>query len=126
MRQFNYEFTRVEDVEVALKAVYGYTADHPYKSILFHLYSIVFDDEQISHVQRMIRDVYPDASIGGTSSNGDICDGHLADYGMVMAVSVFESTETCTYLYDCEPDGESALGNRIREVIDSTENIKAA
>lgn len=29
MRQFNYEFTRVEDVEVALKAVYGYTSDHP-------------------------------------------------------------------------------------------------
>jgi diguanylate cyclase (GGDEF)-like protein len=126
MKQFNYEFTQVEEVEAALGELHAYTSKAPYKSILFHLYSIVFTDDQIRRVQEMIRDHFVDAHIGGTSSNGDICDGHLADYGMVMAVSVFESTDVEVCLYDCEPDGETTLGVSIREKIDSTENIKAA
>ena len=126
MKQFNYEFTQVEDAAKALEEVFGYTERHGYKSIMFHLYSIVFTDEQISQVQEMIRDVYSDAHVGGTSSNGDICDGHLADYGMVMSVSVFESSFVKVYLFDCPENGEKELGEKIRKTIDETENIKAA
>ncbi|WP_029231162.1 sensor domain-containing diguanylate cyclase [Butyrivibrio sp. VCB2006] len=126
MKQFNYEFTQVGEVDKAIKEVYAYTENHPYKSILFHLYSIVFTDEQINQVQSIIRDVYKDAHIGGTSSNGDICDGHLAEYGMVMAVSVFESTDVSVHLYDCPVDGETEVGSRIMDVINQADNIKAA
>lgn len=126
MKQFNYEFTRVDDVAKALEEVYSYTERHGYKSIMFHLYSIVFTDDQISHVQEMIHDMYSDAHVGGTSSNGDICDGHLADYGMVMSVSVFESTDVKVYLFDCPENGEKDLGEKIRQTIDDTANIKAA
>ena len=92
MKQFNYEFTSPEEVGAALKEVYAFTSANPYKSILFHLYSILFDDDKVKQVQEEIIDTFPDAHIGGTSSNGDICDGHLAEYGLVMAVSVFETT----------------------------------
>jgi diguanylate cyclase (GGDEF)-like protein len=126
MKQFNYEFTHVEEVRAALGELYGYTSKAPYRSILFHLYSIVFTDDQIRQVQQLILEHFEDAHIGGTSSNGDICDGHLADYGMVMAVSVFESTDVEVQLFDCKPDGETELGTMIRDVINSTENIKAA
>ena len=126
MKQFNYEFTQAGDVAKALEEVYNYTERHGYKSIMFHLYSIVFTEEQISQVQEMIRDMYSDACIGGTSSNGDICDGHLAEYGMVMSVSVFESTDVKVYLFECPENGEKDLGEKIRQTIDSTENIKAA
>lgn len=126
MRQFNYEFTSVNEVDKAMQEVYSYTLSHPYRSILFHLYSIMFDDEQVGKVQRTIMEMYPDASICGTSSNGDICDGHLADYGLVMAVSVFESTEVRTRLFNCVPGQEEKTGEQIRELIDNTEGIKAA
>ena len=126
MRQFNYEFTSVNEVDKAMQEVYSYTLSHPYRSILFHLYSIMFDDEHVGKVQRTIMEMYPDASICGTSSNGDICDGHLADYGLVMAVSVFESTEVRTRLFNCVPGQEEKAGEQIRELIDNTEGIKAA
>ena len=126
MKQFNYEFKNVKDVAAALSEVSSYTADYPYRSILFHLYSMMFDDDQISEVQSEILDLFPDARIGGTSSNGDICDGHLEDYGMVMAVSVFETTETATYLFECENGQESVVGGKIRYIIDNTEGIRAA
>ena len=93
MKQFNFEITDSADITAALQEVFNYTVVHPYKSILFHLYSIRFDAEQIKQVQESILEIFADAKIGGTSSNGDICDGHLAEYGMVIAVSAFETTE---------------------------------
>ena len=126
MKQFNYELTSADEVSKALGQVFNYTTKNPYKSILFHLYSIYFDDEKIRQVQDAILEMYPNACIGGTSSNGDICDGHLADYGMVMSVSVFESTDTEVYLLECPENGEALVGERVKEIIDATENIKAA
>ena len=126
MKQFNYEFTQVNDVHKALEEVYAYTERNPYKSIMFHLYSIVFTDDEIAHVQEMIREMYQDAHVGGTSSNGDICDGHLAEYGMVMSVSVFDTTDVRVHLLECPENGEKEIGCKIREIIDGTENIKAA
>ncbi len=126
MKQFNYEFTNADEVSKALGQVFNYTIKNPYRSILFHLYSIYFDDEKIRQVQDAILEMYPNACIGGTSSNGDICDGHLADYGMVMSVSVFESTDTEVYLLECPENGEASIGEKVKEIIDATENIKAA
>ncbi len=126
MKQFNYEFTDPKEVTAALREVYSYTALNPYKSIMFHLYSILFDDDKVRQVQEEILEMFSDAHIGGTSSNGDICDGHLAEYGLVMAVSVFESTDVSCYLFECEPDKEKEIGESIRDIIDKTDNIKAA
>ncbi len=126
MKQFNYEITDSGDITAALQEVFNYTVVHPYKSILFHLYSILFSEEQIKQVQDSILEIFADAKIGGTSSSGDICDGHLAEYGMVIAVSAFESTEARTHLLRCEEGKERDLGIKVRSIIDSTENIKAA
>ncbi len=126
MKQFNYEFTRANEVALAFEEIGQYTQTHSYKSILFHLYSIVFNDDQLGQVQRTILEMYPDAHIAGTSTNGDICDGHLAEYGLVMAVSVFESTYTSVHLFDCKADGETDLGREIKNIIDETADIVAA
>ena len=126
MKQFNFEITDSADITAALQEVFNYTVVHPYKSILFHLYSIRFDADQIKQVQDSILEIFADAKIGGTSSNGDICDGHLAEYGMVIAVSAFETTEARTLLLSCEKGKERELGIKIRKIIDATDNIKAA
>lgn len=126
MRQFNFEFTSPQDASTIIKEIYNYTARIKYKSILFHLYSILFTDDDIKMVQGEILAVYPDARICGTSSNGDICDGHLAEYGMVMAVSIFESTDTTVHLFECNPGEESEVGRKICKTIDDSPLIKAA
>lgn len=126
MKQFNFEFTSEKEVSAALQEIYAYTESRKYSSILFHLYSIQFDNDQIKTVQDSILEMYPDARIGGTSSNGDICDGHLADYGLVMSASVFETSVVETMLFECEPGQEAEVGQKIRQIIDSTDNIKAA
>ncbi|WP_029324540.1 sensor domain-containing diguanylate cyclase [Butyrivibrio sp. AE3004] len=126
MKQFNYELTDISDVHEALYEVYTYTQRNQYKSILFHLYTIRFNDTDISKVQNEILEMYPDAKIGGTSSNGDICDGHLAEYGLVMSVSVFESTDIEVYLYECAFGEEYSIGTTICETINNIDKIKAA
>ena len=126
MKQYNFEMTNTDEVENALGELLGWLEDVSYKSILFHIYTIKFDEDQIHLVQEMILDVFPNALIGGTSSNGDICDGHLAEYGLVLSVSVFESTDVKVNLFDCTPGEETAVGTAIRNVIDSTPGIKAA
>ena len=77
MKQFNFEFSDAKDVMAALSEVNAYTAENAYSSILFHMYSMLFDDNQIKEVQGEILELFPDAKIMGTSSNGDICDGNL-------------------------------------------------
>ena len=126
MKQFNYEFTGISDVSKALSEVYAYTQRHSFKSILFHLYTIAFNEDEIREIQQEIKEMYPEAHIAGTSSNGDICDGHLAESGLVMAVSVFESTEISVNLLECGPDEEADIGTRICSIIDASEEIKAA
>ncbi len=126
MKQYNFEFTHTDEVENALGQFMAELETVSYRSILFHLYTISFDEDKIHLVQEMIRDVFPDAIIGGTSSNGDICDGHLAEYGLVMSASVFESTDVKTKLFACAPGDEKSIGEAIRAEIDSTEGIKAA
>lgn len=126
MKQFNYELTGVSEVNEALSEVYEYTQQHSYKSILFHLYTMKFEEDQIRKVQELILDMYPFACIAGTSSNGDICDGHLAEDGLVMAVSIFDTSEIKTYMYECKEGGESEVGGLIRHKIDATDNICAA
>ncbi|WP_026511837.1 sensor domain-containing diguanylate cyclase [Butyrivibrio sp. LC3010] len=126
MKQLNYELTAISDVHDALNEVYVYTNKNPYKSLLFHLYTIKFTKDEIAKVQEEILEMYPDAKVAGTSSNGDICDGHLAEYGLVMSVSIFESTDISVYFYECASGEEEQIGLSICNTINETDKIKAA
>jgi diguanylate cyclase (GGDEF)-like protein len=101
-------------------------ADTSYSSVLFHIYSSGNSDESILKLQRDIKDVFPNAYICGTSCNGGICNGELVEKGVVLAVSVFEDTRIETHLIKCEKNGEAIVGNRIKQIINDSPNIKAA
>ncbi len=126
MKQFNFELTAVTDVQKTLTDIYAYTQRQTYSAILFHLYTMKFNDEDIKAVQSEILEMYPKAAIAGTSSNGDICDGHLAEDGLVMAVSVFDTSDVKAYLFECKPGEESEVGAQIRRTIDTTDKVCAA
>ncbi|SDB11857.1 diguanylate cyclase (GGDEF) domain-containing protein [Pseudobutyrivibrio sp. YE44] len=126
MKQYNYELTSIDQAHNAINNIFEQIADIPYSSILFHLYTIQFNQEEIKELQQLIIDSFPSAQICGTTTNGDICDGHLAEYGLVMAVSLFESTKTEVQLIECQPGDESQVGLKVQQIIDATDNIKAA
>ncbi|SKB72139.1 diguanylate cyclase (GGDEF) domain-containing protein [Lachnospiraceae bacterium] len=126
MKQFNYEIRKTLEVLPALSEVKEWIGRHEVRSVLFHLFSMRSDEKMIREVQGAILKELPDAHIVGTSTNGDICDGHLADPGLVMSVSIFKSTDIEVRLFPCEPGQESTIGAEIREAIDSVPNIAAA
>ncbi len=126
MKQLNFEITDINGLSQVLNEVASYTEKHTYSDILFHIYTIKFSDEDIIYVQKQIKEIYPDANIAGTSTNGDICDGHLAEYGLVLSVSIFESTDISVKLFTCNPGEEESVGKDICDVINMTSSIKAA
>ena len=126
MKQFNFEITNINNIPNVLFEVQKLLAGTSYSAILFHVYSMCYEDDMLVEAQNKILQVFPDAYITGTSTNGDICDGHLADEGMVLAISVFETTTIETHLIACKKNGENEVGNKIKDIINSTLNIKAA
>lgn len=126
MKQYNFELTKLSNIKKILTNIQEALSEDSYSTLLFHLYTSEFNDEQISFAQKEILDFFPEAHICGTSTNGDICQGNLSDTGMVIACSSFESTEVNVQLFNCLPYQETAIGEQIREIIDTTEKIKAA
>ena len=126
MKQFNFEITNIKKISSCLNEVQTQISGTSYSAVLFHIFSMSYEDEILLEVQKNILAVFPDALITGTSTNGDICDGHLADDGLVLAVSVFESTTIETHLIACEKDCEEEVGLKIKDIINTTPNIKAA
>ena len=126
MKQYNFEIENISNLENVLSTLYKKVANQNYTSILFHIYTNNIDAYEINAVQAQIKDVFPTASIAGNSTNGAICDGHLVDEGMVITVSIFESTTINTKLFTCNPGDEDSIGKEIKEYIDSTEEIVAA
>ncbi len=126
MKQLNFEIMKISKLNKVLSEVHQHTDGFSYSAILFHIYDYYFGEDKIKEAQNIILESFPDALIGGTSTNGDICEGHLVDSGMVVAVSIFESTDINVQLFKCNPGEESNIGTEIAEYIDTTANIKAA
>lgn len=126
MKQYNFELTKISNIKKILTNIQESLKEDSYSTLLFHLYTSEFNDEQISLVQKEIMSFFPEAHICGTSTNGDIYQGNLSDTGMVIACSAFETTEVNVQLFNCLPYQETTIGEQIREAIDNTDNIKAA
>lgn len=126
MKQFNYEISKASKAPSVLESLKDSLSGIDYRCILFHLYSIKYSDEEIATIRNLILDYFPDALIAGTSTNGDICNGLLSEQGIVIAVSVFETTEIQIHLLNCLPGEEEDKGQTIRDLIDKTDGIKAA
>ncbi|SFQ19537.1 diguanylate cyclase (GGDEF) domain-containing protein [Lachnospiraceae bacterium XBB1006] len=125
MKQRNFELTGFEDVEKILQELYTYAQSIAYQSVLFHIFSILLEEDELGQVQEMIREAFPKAQIVGTSTNGDICDGHLAEYGMVLSVSFFEASEIEVQLFPCAQGEEHAVGEKICAAMLDAKNLCA-
>ncbi len=126
MKQFNYEISKASKAPSVLESLKDSLSGIVYRCILFHLYSIKYSDKEIATIRKYILDYFPDALIAGTSTNGDIYNGLLSEQGIVIAVSVFETTEVQLHLLNCLPGEEDDKGQTIRDLIDKTDGIKAA
>lgn len=126
MKQFNYKITTTTNVSSILNEVQQKLADTSYLSVLFHIYSSGYSDDNILKLQQEIYEVFPNAYICGTSCNGAIYNGQLVEKGIVLAISAFEDTKIETHLIKCEKNGEAIVGNRVKQIINDSPNIRAA
>lgn len=126
MKQFNIEISNTNELNGALSELNRSLMDGSYSALLFHLYSSIFTNDQLQTTTLEIKSVFPEAKICGTSTNGDIYEGNLKDAGLVIAVSAFESTSVEVHMLKCVPGEEEKTGDTIKNIIDSSSNIRAA
>ena len=126
MKQLNFELVSISDLDAAIVSINDAIKNISYKSLVFHLYTIKFEEDEIRTVLRQLSESFYGCIIAGTSTNGDICDGHLAEYGMVISVSIFESTWVKSKIFNCPAGQETETGKLIADTIDASDDIIAA
>ncbi len=126
MKQFNYEITKKNKIFSLLDDIKAQLSSFSYSALLFHIYSTKCSNDELKIVQNAITASFPDAFVCGTSTNGDIYAGQLSENGLVLSLSVFESTSISVQLLECAPGQEESIGQKITSIIDSTTDIVAA
>ena len=95
-----------------------------YKSILFHVYSGVLDEDLIVSICQKIKSAFDTDNIAGSISAGEIKNGRLMDRGVLISVMMFESADVVLHRFANAAGKESEFGQKIRQLADSTPDIK--
>lgn len=96
-----------------------------YKSLLFHIYSGILDEEMLVELSGEIKDIFPDSHLVGTISAGEIKSAKLMDRGVLISAMLFEKTEIRKMAYNKVRGNESEIGKKICQDIDDLTDIKA-
>ena len=70
-----------------------------YKSILFHVYSGVLDEELVVGICQKIKAVFNTEQIAGSISAGEIKNGRLMDRGVLISVMMFENADVTLHRF---------------------------
>ena len=105
------------------KAKQEYT-EGDYKSIVFHIYSGVLDEQLLVALSKRISDSFGTDMIAGTISAGEIKNGKLMDRGVLISVMMFETTDVRMYRYENAGGKESEIGRAICTLTDNTDHAK--
>ncbi|WP_456488502.1 bifunctional diguanylate cyclase/phosphodiesterase [Caminibacter pacificus] len=91
MKTYNLIFTTKKELEEFFKKL-------PKKENLIQIFSGVLDKGKIKEVTDTIIDVYPNAKIIGTTTDGEIIDGKTTFKKIVISVSLFDKVKVKTLL----------------------------
>ena len=105
------------------KAKQEYT-EGDYKSIVFHIYSGVLDEQLLVALSKRISDSFGTDMIAGTISAGEIKNGKLMDRGVLISVMMFETADVRMYRYENAGGKESEIGRAICTLTDNTDHAK--
>ena len=126
MKQILVEYCHGQSVAQQLSAVSDELSANRYKNVLFHVYSGILDGDMLVELCRQIKTAFPGCILVGTMSAGEIKDGRLMETGVLISALLFETTELTMTCFGDVRGNEQKTGEAIRELIDTTQEIKAA
>ena len=126
MKQLLFEIYNEDSLRSAIEDVENYNSYHSPRGVLFHLYCGLVDEDWICKITGEIRKAFPDAGIAGTASHAEIINGHLTDPVILLSAMIFETTAITVTCFEDVLGNEAEYGRKIREIVDATEDIRAA
>jgi len=125
MKQILVEYDRTLPLKGQLEEVQREIEAKSWKTVVFHIYSGVLDEELLQSLAGELSGLYPDAPLAGTISAGEIHSARVMDKGVLISALLFESTEVRKVAYDDVRGNETETGRRMRSEIDGQENLVA-
>lgn len=125
MKQFLYEITNHSKEDNTFSEARKFAADHGDWQALAHVY---FGYSQLDKTMEMVsylKELFPGLKVAGSSSCGEIKDGHLTSRSIQVSITFFENTQIQTILYDCRDRSEYDNGILMKERVDETPDAKA-
>ncbi|MBN2782971.1 MAG: PAS domain S-box protein, partial [Campylobacterales bacterium] len=113
MLQINHLFSSIELLKTEIDA-FGVSTKS--EDILIQLFTSILDKEYLKKIIKDILELFPNATLIGSTTDGEIIDGTMLDDSVVLGISVFEKTKIkSTYFIT---DDSHTLGVEIaKEVI---------
>ena len=125
MKHLSVRYVSELDLNEKLRPILEEYKSAGYKSILFHIYSGVLDEELIVGISKKIKKLFDTDQIIGSISAGEIKNGRLMDRGVLISVMMFESADVRVHRFEKAIGSEKSIGTQICELADSVEHIKA-
>ena len=125
MKHITLRYVSGLDFNEELDELYSEYSNYGYKSILFHIYSGVLDEELVLSVSRKLSERFSTDQVIGTISAGEIRNGRLMDRGVLISAMLFESADVTVHRFPAASGRESDIGKDICNIADSTPYCKA-
>ncbi|MBQ9438544.1 MAG: GGDEF domain-containing protein [Lachnospiraceae bacterium] len=125
MKQLLYQVIDADSAEEFFGTVRSEAEKISVSSMLFHFYCGTTDVVFIEDIRRRIVEAFPQAQIAGTTSNGEILEGHLMDQGLLLGVLLFEKSDVQVTYYKELRGNEGEYGADVRKLIGETADVKA-
>lgn len=125
MKQFLYEITNYSREENTFLEARQFAKEHPSWQVLAHIYYGYAQFDRAMEMASYLDGYFPGIRIAGSSSRGEIRDGHLSVRSIQLALSFFEKTKIETIIYDCRDKSEYDNGIMMKEKVDSIPDAKA-
>ncbi len=112
MQSFN---TQYKDKKSLTDFIFSH-AISDYKNILVQIFSGIVDEKQSLELSSFVQELLPNAKIIGTTTCGEICNGHIFEESVTLSFSVFDSTliRSNFYLLDSTFKVENLLNDLIK------------
>ncbi len=118
MKQLNYSISTIESLnEVLHSDEIGMSSNS--HSQLIQIFSAKNDKEWFVALGDAIRCVFPEATVVGASSVGEIKDGKLYTDSTIVAFSFFDSSSLHVFSYECLAGCEDVVGKSLFNDIDA-------
>ena len=126
MKQILVEYNRDKSAAEQLGEIREEFCSGEYKSLLIHIFSGITDESLLTGIAKEIEGFCQTGLVVGTISAGEIKDGWVMSKGILVSAMLFRETEIQIHSFEAVLGREAEVGTKIRELLDSISDLKAA